>query len=86
MSTKMSSTKTGLGGCWATASAAACGWKTTLTCTTMEQVAALRLRLRREVVFAVIRISAADVPRFLPPRDAAALSVRFRQALGIAPD
>jgi thiamine pyrophosphate-dependent acetolactate synthase large subunit-like protein len=66
--------------------AAACGWKTTLTCTTMDQVAALRMRLRREVIFAVVRISAADVPRFLPPRDAAALSVRFRQALGIAPD
>lgn len=66
--------------------AAACGWKTTLTCTTMDQVAALRPRLRREVLFAVIRISPAEVPRFLPPRDAAALSVRFRQALGIAPD
>jgi hypothetical protein len=52
----------------------------------MDQVAALRMRLRREVIFAVVRISAADVPRFLPPRDAAALSVRFRQALGIAPD
>jgi hypothetical protein len=38
------------------------------------------------VLFAVVRISTADVPRFLPPRDAAALSVRFRQALGIAPD
>ncbi len=66
--------------------AAACGWKTVLTCTTMEEVAALRMRLRHEVIFAVIRISPADVPRFLPPRDAAALSVRFRQALGIPAD
>ena len=66
--------------------AAACGWKTTMTLTTMAEVAALRLRLRHEVIFAVIKISPADVPRFLPPRDAAHLSVRFRQALGIAPD
>jgi thiamine pyrophosphate-dependent acetolactate synthase large subunit-like protein len=66
--------------------AAACGWKSTMTLTTMAEVAALRMRLRHEVIFAVIRISPADVPRFLPPRDAAHLSVRFRQALGIAPD
>jgi len=66
--------------------AAACGWTSTMTLTTMDQVAALRPRLRREVIFAVVKISPADVPRFLPPRDAAALSVRFRQALGIAPD
>jgi thiamine pyrophosphate-dependent acetolactate synthase large subunit-like protein len=66
--------------------AAACGWKTTMTLDTMEEVAALRMRLRREAIFAVIRISPADVPRFLPPRDAAHLTVRFRQALGIAPD
>ncbi|MCC6720071.1 MAG: aldehyde dehydrogenase [Acetobacteraceae bacterium] len=66
--------------------AAACGWKTTLTATTMAQVTTLRPRLRREVLFAVVKISPADVPRFLPPRDAAALSVRFRAALGIAAD
>ena len=66
--------------------AAACGWKTTLTIRTMDEVAALRMRLRREVVFAVVKISTAEVARFLPPRDAAALTVRFRQSLGIAPD
>jgi thiamine pyrophosphate-dependent acetolactate synthase large subunit-like protein len=66
--------------------AAACGWKSTMTLTTMAEVAALRMRLRHEVLFAVIKISPADVPRFLPPRDAAHLSVRFRQALGVAPD
>lgn len=66
--------------------AAACGWKTTLTVTSMDQVAALRPRLRNEVIFALIKISPADVPRFLPPRDAAALSVRFRAALGIPAD
>ena len=73
-------------GALSTLSARAPGWKTVLTCTTMEEVAALRMRLRHEVIFAVIRISPADVPRFLPPRDAAALSVRFRQALGIPAD
>jgi len=66
--------------------AAACGWTTTMTLTTMDQVAALTPRLRHETIFAVIKISPADVPRFLPPRDAAALSVRFRQALGIPAD
>jgi thiamine pyrophosphate-dependent acetolactate synthase large subunit-like protein len=66
--------------------AAACGWKSTMTLTTMDQVAALRPRLRAETIFAVIKISPADVPRFLPPRDAAALSVRFRQSLGIPAD
>ncbi len=66
--------------------AAACGWKTTMTLTTMAEVQALRPRLRREVIFAVIRISPAEVPRFLPPRDGAALVARFRGALGIAPD
>ena len=66
--------------------AAGCGWKTTLTVTTMADVAALRLRARHEVLFAVIKISTAEVPRFLPPRDAAALTTRFRGALGIAAD
>ncbi len=66
--------------------AAGCGWRTTMTVTTMAEVAALRLRVRREVLFAVIKISQADVPRFLPPRDAAALTTRFRGALGIAAD
>jgi len=66
--------------------AAGCGWKTTLTVSTMADVATLRLRARHEVLFAVIKISTAEVPRFLPPRDAAALTTRFRGALGIAAD
>jgi len=66
--------------------AAGCGWKTTLTVSTMADVATLRLRARHEVLFAVIKISTVEVPRFLPPRDAAALTTRFRGALGIAAD
>ena len=66
--------------------AAACGWKNTVVVTSMAEVAALRMRLRHEVVFAVVKISTAEVARFLPPRDGAALANRFRAALGIAPD
>ena len=66
--------------------AAGCGWKNTIVVTTMAEVAALRMRLRHEVVFAVVKISTAEVARFLPPRDGAALANRFRAALGIAPD
>jgi hypothetical protein len=49
----------------------------------MAEVAALRPRLRREMLFAVIRISPAEVPRHLPPRDGAHLADRFRRALGL---
>jgi thiamine pyrophosphate-dependent acetolactate synthase large subunit-like protein len=63
--------------------AAACGWATTATATSMPEVAALRPRLRREPLFAVIRISPAEVPRHLPPRDGAHLADRFRRALGL---
>ena len=66
--------------------AAACGWKTTLTITDMAGIAALRPRLRREMLFAVVKISPAEVPRFLPPRDGAWLTSRFRAALGVASD
>src|SRR5271157_4448014 len=48
--------------------AAACGWAATATASSMAQVAALRPRLRREPLFAVIRISTAELPRHLPPR------------------
>jgi hypothetical protein len=48
-------------------------------------VEALRPRLRREALFAVIRISPAEVPRHLPPRDGAFLTQRFRGALGLPP-
>jgi thiamine pyrophosphate-dependent acetolactate synthase large subunit-like protein len=63
--------------------AAACGWAATTTATSMAEVAALRPRLRREMLFAVIRISPAEVPRHLPPRDGAHLADRFRRALGL---
>jgi len=63
--------------------AAACGWAATATAADMDAVAALRPRLRREPLFAVIRISSAEVPRYLPPRDGARLTSRFRAALHI---
>ncbi len=63
--------------------AAACGWPAAATASSMAQVAALRPRLRREPLFAVIRISTAEVPRHLPPRDGAHLADRFRRALGL---
>ena len=63
--------------------AAACGWPATCTVADMKGVAALRLRLRQEALFAVIRISPAEVPRYLPPRDGARLAGRFRAALGV---
>ena len=66
--------------------AAACGWSATATVRDMEEVAALAPRLRREALFAVIRISADEEPRYLPPRDGAHLTDRFRRALGIAGD
>jgi thiamine pyrophosphate-dependent acetolactate synthase large subunit-like protein len=63
--------------------AAACGWVETCTVADMDGVAALRTRMRREALFAVIRISSAEVPRYLPPRDGALLTGRFRAALGV---
>ncbi len=63
--------------------AAACGWDATATARSMPEVAALRPRLRSETLFAVIRISPAEVPRHLPPRDGAHLTHRFRRALGL---
>lgn len=64
--------------------AAACGWAATATANSMEEVAALRPRLRREALFAVVGISPGEVPRHLPPRDGAYLADRFRRALGVA--
>lgn len=63
--------------------AAACGWPAICTAEDMAGVLALRPRLRQEALFAVIRISSAEVPRYLPPRDGARLASRFREALGI---
>jgi thiamine pyrophosphate-dependent acetolactate synthase large subunit-like protein len=73
---------TGLGADLA-AVAAACGWPATATASSMAEVVALRPRLRCEPLFAVIRISPAEVPRHLPPRDGAHLADRFRRALGL---
>jgi thiamine pyrophosphate-dependent acetolactate synthase large subunit-like protein len=63
--------------------AAACGWTATATARDMEAVEALRPRLRTEPLFAVIRINAEEKPRFIPPRDGAYVTERFRRALGI---
>ncbi len=64
--------------------AAACGWIATATARDMDQVRALRDRLRRESLFAVLRIAPDEKPRHLPPRDGAYLTDRFRRALGVA--
>jgi thiamine pyrophosphate-dependent acetolactate synthase large subunit-like protein len=66
--------------------AAACGWANTATARDMAEVEALRPRLRTENLFAVLRISAEEKPRFLPSRDGAYLSDRFRRALGVVAD
>jgi len=66
--------------------ASACGWARTTTAWTMDAVRELTPRLRSEAMFAVIKISPAEVPRFLPPRDGAYLASRFRRALGIRED
>ena len=77
------SSHTGLGTDLA-AVAAACSWAATATARDMQEATALRPRLRSEPLFAVIRISPAEVPRHLPPRDGAYLADRFRRALGVA--
>jgi thiamine pyrophosphate-dependent acetolactate synthase large subunit-like protein len=66
--------------------AAACGWPATATAHDMAEVEALRERLRREQLFAVVRIAPDEVPRHLPPRHGAFLADRFRRALGVAID
>jgi thiamine pyrophosphate-dependent acetolactate synthase large subunit-like protein len=74
---------TGLGADLA-AVAAACGWQHTAVARDMNEVAALRPRLRSEALFAVLRIAPEEKPRHLPPRDGAYLTDRFRRALGVA--
>ena len=64
--------------------AAACGWSTTATVRDMDEVVAVTPRLRHEALFAVFRISAEEEPRYLPPRDGAYLTDRFRRAIGVA--
>jgi thiamine pyrophosphate-dependent acetolactate synthase large subunit-like protein len=63
--------------------AAACGWPATATARDMTEVEALRPRLRREAMFSVIRINPDEKPRFLPPRDGAYVTERFRRGLGV---
>lgn len=67
------------------AAAAACGWRATATITRAQELESLRLRLRTEPLFAVVRIAPTEPPRFLPPRDGVLLQHRFRAALGIRP-
>jgi thiamine pyrophosphate-dependent acetolactate synthase large subunit-like protein len=64
--------------------AAGCGWSLTTTARGMDEVEALRERLRREPLFAVLRIAPEEQSRHLPPRDGAHLTDRFRRALGVA--
>jgi len=64
--------------------AAACGWAATVTARSMAEVETLRDRLRREHLFAVLRIAPEEPPRHLPPRDGGYLADRFRRALGVA--
>jgi thiamine pyrophosphate-dependent acetolactate synthase large subunit-like protein len=63
--------------------ARACGWRETSVAGTLDEVEAIRTRLREESLFAVIRISAAEVARHLPPRDGAHLAERFRRVVGV---
>ena len=62
--------------------AAGCGWPATAIVDDAAGLETLRMRLRREPLFAVVRIAPAEPPRFLPPRDGALLTLRFRAALG----
>jgi thiamine pyrophosphate-dependent acetolactate synthase large subunit-like protein len=66
--------------------AGACGWSAVATARDTEEVEALRLRLRQEMLFAVIRISPEELPRYLPPRDGAYLKDRFRRSLRASTD
>ena len=66
--------------------AAACGWVATVTAYSMADVETLRDRLRREHLFAVLRIAPEEPPRHLPPRDGSYLADRFRRTLGVAED
>jgi thiamine pyrophosphate-dependent acetolactate synthase large subunit-like protein len=63
--------------------AAGCGWTATAVVDEPAGLEALRLRLRREPLFAVVRIAPEEPPRFLPPRDGALLTLRLRAALGV---
>jgi thiamine pyrophosphate-dependent acetolactate synthase large subunit-like protein len=63
--------------------AVGCGWTATATARSITDVEALRDRLRREPLFAVLRIAPEVPARHLPPRDGAHLTDRFRRALRV---
>lgn len=63
--------------------AVGCGWTRTATARSLDEVEALRSRLRSEPLFAVLRIAPEEQARHLPPRDGAHLTDRFRRALGV---
>lgn len=66
--------------------AAACGWQASVTVSRQDELEGLRLRLRSEKLFAVVKIAATEPERVLPARDGAFLQQRFRAALGIVQD
>ncbi|MGH7071582.1 MAG: thiamine pyrophosphate-dependent enzyme [Acetobacteraceae bacterium] len=68
------------------AAAAACGWRASATVNRESELEALRLRLRSEPLFAVVKIAATEAERVLPSRDGVFLQQRFRAALGIVQD
>lgn len=63
--------------------AAACGFRHTRTIRRMADLAALRTDIHtvEGALFAVVKVSAEDLPRVLPPRDGAYLTQRLREAL-----
>ena len=66
--------------------AAACGWPATATARDMDGGRGAAPAPAAGGLFAVVRISPAELPRHLPPRDGAYLADRFRRALGVAAD
>ncbi|MGH7076585.1 MAG: thiamine pyrophosphate-dependent enzyme [Acetobacteraceae bacterium] len=68
------------------AAAAACGWQASVTVSRQDELQELRVRLRSEPLFAVVKIAATEPHRVLPARDGAFLQHRFRAALGIMQD
>lgn len=63
--------------------AAACGFRHTRTIRHIAELAALRTDIHtvEGALFAVVKVSAEDLPRVLPPRDGAYLTQRLREAL-----
>ncbi|WP_439547641.1 thiamine pyrophosphate-dependent enzyme [Falsiroseomonas sp.] len=67
--------------------AAACGFPTVDLVTERQGVEPLRRRIHAMagLNLAVVKITAENLPRALPPRDAVHVKNRFRQALGFSP-